>query len=160
MPSEPEAPPSPLEGEPAALLAALPAHDAELAAFAAAAAAAQRRMDVALITVGGVDAEKDPGKRLEVRRRIRPAVAGFATCAADRAMPPNIRIPRELCFVISTTFDRLKATRDTEKLKMTYVYKPKCYVRVLCGNHDRNRVDTRRRSSRTSWARWRRRRRR
>lgn len=114
MPSEPEAPPSPLEGEPAALLAALPAHDAELAAFAAAAAAAQRRMDVALITVGGVDAEKDPGKRLEVRRRIRPAVVGFGTC--DAAKHPDST--RTLFRDFHTTSARPRATRDTKKFKI------------------------------------------
>lgn len=40
--------------------------DAELADWEAGAAALARRMDVMLLTVGGVAAERDPAKRLEV----------------------------------------------------------------------------------------------
>ncbi|KAI8437244.1 hypothetical protein MSG28_011630 [Choristoneura fumiferana] len=83
-PLSPLSPESPESPGPAALLAALPAQDAELAAFAAAAAGARRRMDVALITVGGVDAEKDPGKRLEILKNQLGALAPVAAALISR----------------------------------------------------------------------------
>lgn len=43
------------------------AWDAELAQFEASATGLARRMDVMLLTVGGVASERDPAKRLEVR---------------------------------------------------------------------------------------------
>nr|XP_049693576.1 dystrophin, isoforms A/C/F/G/H isoform X3 [Helicoverpa armigera] len=73
------------ESAEAALRARFPAQaDAELAAWAAAAAALARRMDVMLLTVGGVAAERDPAKRLEILKNQLGQLAPDAAALISR----------------------------------------------------------------------------
>ncbi|XP_063538770.1 uncharacterized protein LOC134748000 [Cydia strobilella] len=84
--SPPLSPLSPLEGTaPDSLLGALgAAPDEELEEYEAAATAAARRMDVMMVTVGAVDAEKDPGKRLEILKHQLGALAPEAAALISR----------------------------------------------------------------------------
>ncbi|XP_063627044.1 dystrophin, isoforms A/C/F/G/H-like [Cydia splendana] len=84
--SPPLSPLSPLEGPaPDSLLGALgAAPDEELEEYEAAATAAARRMDVMMVTVGAVDAEKDPGKRLEILKNQLGALAPEAAALISR----------------------------------------------------------------------------
>ncbi|XP_063382009.1 dystrophin-like [Cydia fagiglandana] len=83
--SPPLSPLSPPGAAPDSLLGALgAAPDEELAEYEAAATAAARRMDVMMVTVGAVDAEKDPGKRLEILKNQLGALAPEAAALISR----------------------------------------------------------------------------
>ncbi|CAB3224722.1 unnamed protein product [Arctia plantaginis] len=86
---QPPAPPregvqAPQEGGEASSLRFGAAWDAELAQFEAAAEGLARRMDVMLLTVGGVASERDPAKRLEILKNQLGQLAPDAATLISR----------------------------------------------------------------------------